>query len=212
MNYLLSVVIGYVLGSFPTAYLILKKTKGIDITAKGSGNVGAYNSFEVSKSKLIGAFVLLIDALKGLLSVYIVLLIFPKEFIFPALALLMAVFSHCFSPWLNFKGGRGLATSAGGLFLVFPFLVILWIIIWIIIYILKKNIIWSNIWATLMSLILIFTSNDIAIKYSFPRPGSISELMLFSTAILILVFIKHIEPLKDLMKSKNIFKVRKIDD
>ena len=54
MNYFLSVVIGYILGSFPTAYLILKQAKGIDITGQGSGNVGAYNSFEVSKSKIDG--------------------------------------------------------------------------------------------------------------------------------------------------------------
>jgi acyl phosphate:glycerol-3-phosphate acyltransferase len=212
MNYLLSVAVGYILGSFPTAYLILRKTRGIDITNRGSGNVGAYNSFEVSKSKIIGAIVLLIDALKGLLSVYLTLLFFPKEFIFPALALLAAVFSHCFNPWLNFKGGRGLATSAGGLLLLFPFLVILWVVIWFIIYLVKKNIIWSNIWSTIMSLIIIFTTNKIAVKYSFPRADTISLLILFSMSLLIIIFIKHIDPLKDLMKSKNIFKMRKNDE
>jgi glycerol-3-phosphate acyltransferase PlsY len=212
MNYLISAVIGYIVGSFPTAYLILKKTRGVDITGEGSGNVGAYNSFEVSKSKTIGALVLLIDALKGLLSVYLILLILPREFIFPALAILFAVFSHCFNPWLSFKGGRGLAASAGGLILLFPFLLAVWIMIWVIIYLIKKDIIWANLWATFMSLVLIFATNRIAIKYSFPQAESISLLILFSAALLILIFIKHIEPLKDLMKSKNIFKMRKIDE
>jgi glycerol-3-phosphate acyltransferase PlsY len=201
MNYLLSVVIGYIVGSFPTAFLILKKTRGIDITVKGSGNVGAYNSFEVSKSKTIGALVLLIDALKGLLSVYLTLLILPKEFVYPALAIMLAVFSHCYNPWLKFKGGRGLATSAGGLALLFPFLLAAWMMIWVIIYLIKKDIIWANLWATVMSLVLVFTTNQIAIKYTFPRAESISLLILFSTAILILIFIKHVEPLKDLLKS-----------
>ncbi len=201
MNYLLSVVIGYIVGSFPTAFLILKKTRGIDITGKGSGNVGAYNSFEVSKSKTIGALVLLIDALKGLLSVYLTLLILPKEFVYPALAIMLAVFSHCYNPWLKFKGGRGLATSAGGLALLFPFLLAAWMMIWVIIYLIKKDIIWANLWATVMSLVLVFTTNQIAIKYTFPRAESISLLILFSTAILILILIKHVEPLKDLLKS-----------
>jgi glycerol-3-phosphate acyltransferase PlsY len=201
MNYLLSVVIGYIVGSFPTAFLILKKTRGIDITVKGSGNVGAYNSFEVSKSKTIGALVLLIDALKGLLSVYLTLLILPKEFVYPALAIMLAVFSHCYNPWLKFKGGRGLATSAGGLALLFPFLLAAWMMIWVIIYLIKKDIIWANLWATVMSLVLVFTTNQIAIKYTFPRAESISLLILFSTAILILILIKHVEPLKDLLKS-----------
>ena len=212
MNYLISVIAGYVLGSFPTAYLVLKKTRGIDITDRGSGNVGAYNSFDVTKSKIIGAIVLLIDAFKGLLSVYLTLLFFPKEFIFPALALLAAVFSHCYNPWLNFKGGRGLATSAGGLLLLFPILVATWVVIWVVIYIVKKDIIWSNIWATVMSLIIIFTTGKIAVKYSFPRADTISILMLFSTSLLIIIFIKHIDPLKDIMKSKNIFKMRKNDE
>ena len=212
MNYLISVVIGYIVGSFPTAYLILKKTRGVDITGEGSGNVGAYNSFEVSNSKMIGILVLLIDALKGLLSVYLTLLILPKEFIFPALAILSAVFCHCYNPWLKFKGGRGLATSAGGLVLLFPFLLAAWIMIWIIIYLIKKDIIWANLWATVMSLILVFTTDRIAIKYTFPQADSISLVILFSTSILILIFIKHIEPLKELMQRKNIFKMRKIDE
>jgi len=212
MNYLLSVVIGYILGSVPTAYLILKKSRGLDITGEGSGNVGAYNSFEVSKSKTIGALVLLIDALKGLLSVYLIILIFPREFIFVALAIMSAVFSHCFNPWLNFKGGRGLATSAGGLILLFPFLLAVWIMIWLIIYLIKKDIIWANLWATIMSLILVFTTSKIAVNYTFPQADSVSLVILFSTSLLMLIFIKHIEPLKELMKSKNIFKMRKIDE
>ena len=73
MDYLFSCIIGYLLGSFPTAFLILKKIKGIDITTKGSGNVGAMNSYEVTNSKKFGIFVLIVDLLKGLLSVIVVL-------------------------------------------------------------------------------------------------------------------------------------------
>jgi len=60
MEYLLSSVIGYLLGSIPTAYIFLQKVKGLDITKEGSGNVGAMNSFEVSNSKFVGISVLFI--------------------------------------------------------------------------------------------------------------------------------------------------------
>ena len=113
MEYLLSISIGYIFGSFPTAFLLVKKFKGINITEDGSGNVGTLNAFRTSKSKIIAISVLLIDALKGALSTFIPLLLFPETFIFPALAMLFAVFAHCFNPWLNFKGGRGLAVAAG---------------------------------------------------------------------------------------------------
>ena len=109
-----SSIIGFLLGSFPTGFIFLKKAKGVDITKEGSGNVGAMNSFEVSNSKLIGYSVFLIDFLKGSASVLIPSFLFPDQFIFPAISLLFAVFSHCYNPWLNFKGGRGLSTAAGG--------------------------------------------------------------------------------------------------
>ncbi len=209
MEFLYSALIGYFLGSFPTAFLILKKSKGINITEHGSGNVGAMNSFEVSNSKVVGLVVLVIDALKGLLSVYLSLLFFQVNFIIPAIALFFAVFAHCFNPWLSFKGGRGLATAAGGVSLLFPFALLVWIILWLIIYIFQKNILWANIWATVALLIIILTSPDIAVKYSFPQAGTGGELILFSMALLIIIFVKHIDPLKDIIKNKNFIRKAK---
>jgi glycerol-3-phosphate acyltransferase PlsY len=205
MEYLLSSVLGYALGSFPTAYLLMRQLKGIDITAVGSGNMGAMNSLEISKSKAIGLTVLLLDALKGLLSVYLTLVILPVNFVFPALALIFAVFSHCFNPWLKFKGGRGLATAAGGSLLLFPFLLVIWLILWVIIYLVKKDILFANIWATFMSLILIFILDQVAYKYSFPKAEDISSLMFFSVGLLVIIFIKHIEPLKEILSNKKYF-------
>jgi glycerol-3-phosphate acyltransferase PlsY len=203
MDYLFSALIGYLLGSFPTAFIILKISKGINITEKGSGNVGAMNSFEVSNSKVIGLVVLIIDAFKGLLSVYFALLFFQINFIFPAVALFFAVFAHCFNPWLDFKGGRGLATAAGGASLLFPFALIIWCVLWLAVYLFQKNILWANIWATLALLVIILTSSEIAVKYSYPRAGTRGELVLFSIALLIIIFVRHIEPLKEIIKNKN---------
>jgi len=68
MNYVYSAILGYLLGSIPTAFILLKKSKSLDIRKKGSGNVGALNAYEVSNSKSIGILVLIIDFSKGLIS------------------------------------------------------------------------------------------------------------------------------------------------
>ena len=138
MEYLLSSIIGYLFGSTPTAYLLLKRTRGIDITNAGTGNVGAMNSYEVTNSKSVGIIVLLIDFLKGMIPALGVLYILENSFFIASLSVLFAIFSHCFNPWLNFKGGRGLATAAGGCAIIFPFLPVAWIVFYILIYLIKK--------------------------------------------------------------------------
>lgn len=202
MEFLLSTTIGYVLGSVPTAFLFLKIFRGIDITKDGSGNVGALNTIRTSKSKLIGIIVLLIDASKGALSTIIPLLIFPETFILPALALLFAVFAHCFNPWLAFKGGRGLAVAAGGGLIIFPYVIVIWILLWVIFYLMKKNHHIANIGATILTLLLLFNTIDIAIKYSTIKSVSSSSLITIIAAILIIIFIKHIEPLKKIIETQ----------
>lgn len=210
MEYLLSSLIGYLLGSFPTAYLIVKKNSNVDITKEGSGSVGAFNSFEISKSKLVGFSVFLLDFLKGAASVIFPMLIFTGEFGYPALALLFSVFSHCFNPWLQFKGGRGLATAAGGAAIIFPLLLILWSVLWVIFYLMKKNIHFANISSTIFSLLVVFGTSDIVVKYAFPKPVNTSTLVMVSSAVLILIFIRHIEPLKQYFsEQKSNWKLKK---
>jgi len=189
------------LGSIPTAFIILKKIKGKDITREGSGSAGAYNSYDITKSKLIAVVVLVIDFGKGFLSVLIPFLIFPGEFIYPALALLFAVFAHCFNPWTSFKGGRGLATAAGGASLLFPYLLVVWGALWVIFYVMRKDILFANITATVFSLLLVYNTPDIAVKYVNPQPESISLVMLISTSVLMIIFIKHLDPLKEIFNS-----------
>ncbi|NUM63446.1 MAG: glycerol-3-phosphate acyltransferase [Ignavibacteriaceae bacterium] len=204
MEYLLSSLIGYLLGSFPTAYIFLQKTKGLDITKEGSGNVGAMNSFEVSNSKFVGISVLFIDLLKGGASVLIPILVFGNVFIYPAIGLLFAVFSHCYNPWIFFKGGRGLATAAGGAAIIFPYLLAVWVIFWVLFYVMRKDILLANIAATILSVLVLFGTYRIAFNYAFPKPAGVDILLTASSSILIIIFIKHIEPLKELIqKQKN---------
>lgn len=210
MEYLISSTIGYLLGSFPSAYIFLKKAKGMDITKEGSGNVGAMNSFEVSNSKLIGYSVFLVDFLKGAASVLIPSFIFPDQFIYPAMSLLFAVFSHCYNPWINFNGGRGLSTAAGGAAFLLPFLLVVWAVLWVIFYMMRKGILFANISSTIFSLLILYGTSKIAVKYAYPQPESISALILISTAVLIIIFIRHIEPLREFISDqKSKWKVKK---
>lgn len=205
MFYVLSAIIGYLLGSVPTAYLALK-AKGINITQSGTGNVGAMNSYEVTNSKYIGIFVFMGDAIKGLLSVYIPLFFFPYGFQFAALALLFAVLSHCFNPWLGFKGGRGLATAIGGTVLIAPFLPAIWIAVWILLFLVKRDILLGNVFANMLTTFVCLCFPDYVFRYSFPKPDSVSSLMFFIVCLMTIIFIKHIDPMMELLTKLNLIK------
>jgi acyl phosphate:glycerol-3-phosphate acyltransferase len=207
MYYLLSSIIGYLLGSIPTAYLLLKR-KGINILDEGTGNVGAMNSFEITNSKVTGLLVFFIDAIKGMLSVYLPLLIFPFGFSYAAISLIFAVLSHCYNPWIKFKGGRGLATSLGGTLLIAPFIPAVWIATWILVYLIKKNILLGNISANFLAIIIILSFPETSYNYSFPKADSLSSLMFFSTSLLIIIFIKHIDPMMEQLVQFNFIKKR----
>jgi len=124
LNISLVMIIGYLMGSFPTAYLVGKLIRGIDIREHGSGNVGATNTLRVLGTGW-GILVLVIDIAKG----YGAMLVAWKLFTFmgivsPSFGLLMvalsAILGHVFTCFLNFKGGRGVATAAGVFLFLMP--------------------------------------------------------------------------------------------
>jgi acyl phosphate:glycerol-3-phosphate acyltransferase len=201
MNYLITFFLGYIIGSLPTAYLLLRITHNIDITKTGSGNVGAMNSYEVSNSKWIGILVFLIDAIKGLLSCFMAFHFIGNEFIYPMLALIASVFSHCYSPWLKFKGGRGLATSAGGgVFISLPVIAI-WGLTWLPVFIFKRNVHIGNIAATVVTGILPFIAGDLMMKLSFLVPKNSFEFSISISSLMLIILSKHISPLIDYIKN-----------
>jgi glycerol-3-phosphate acyltransferase PlsY len=138
LAYIMTVVAAYLLGSLPTGFLAAK-ARGIDIRTVGSGNIGATNAFRIL-GKRAGAFVLLVDALKGWLAVelvtQIVLLIFPgtRPDYLQITAGIAVILGHNYTCWLHFKGGKGVATSAGVLVALVPWALLIILGIWTIVF------------------------------------------------------------------------------
>lgn len=202
MYYIIVAFFSYLIGSIPIAYILLKKQVGIDITKSGTGNVGALNAYETSNSRILGILVLLLDFLKGLIVVFLANLIFPNNFLYSAIALFFAVLGHCYTVWLKFKGGRGLATAAGGLMIFIPHLVILWLIFWVIGYLFRKNVHFANSIALILLAFLSFTSREALAKYSFPPPETPMYYGLFTAVLFSVILSKHIIPLISYFKEE----------
>jgi glycerol-3-phosphate acyltransferase PlsY len=102
-------ILCYFIGSIPTGYLLVKKLKGIDIRTVGSGNVGATNA-----ARILGRWgfitVFAIDMLKGFLPVWIIGVYYPEVVLAAAV---LVVLGHTYTVFLNFKGGKGVATAVG---------------------------------------------------------------------------------------------------
>jgi glycerol-3-phosphate acyltransferase PlsY len=118
-GFALTAIVSYLLGSIPTGYLVAK-ARGIDIRSVGSGNIGATNVFRIL-GKTAGITVLLIDALKGFVACRFVAFgpDAPSE-AHRMIAGLFAILGHNYTCWLRFKGGKGIATSAGVLLALVP--------------------------------------------------------------------------------------------
>jgi len=117
-------ILGYLLGSIPFGYLLVRLFRGEDIRASGSGNIGATNV--ARSSPLLGAATLLLDAAKGFSAVLITRHVFAATQGASNLRLLMcvaalaAVLGHVFPVWLKFRGGKGVATGLGSFLLIAP--------------------------------------------------------------------------------------------
>jgi glycerol-3-phosphate acyltransferase PlsY len=130
----LALLIGFLLGSIPTGYIAGRRLKGIDLREVGSGNLGATNVFR-NLGLLPGLAVLVVDLAKGALAVWIGLNLFPAlterlPDITGLIAALGAVLGHSLSPWVGFQGGKGVATAAGGFFLLAPLPIAASLMVW----------------------------------------------------------------------------------
>jgi glycerol-3-phosphate acyltransferase PlsY len=134
----------YLLGSIPFGFLVAK-AKGIDIRSVGSGNIGATNAMRVL-GKPAGIFVLLMDALKGYAAVMWIPAVMLKIVSAEASDLetlrifagIFAVLGHNYTCWLKFKGGKGIATTAGVFLALAPWALLVALIVFILAILLTR--------------------------------------------------------------------------
>ncbi len=127
----------YLVSGIPFGYILAKQFAGVDIKQAGSGNIGATNVLRVVKekdpalAKKLGAATLFLDAIKGMVILFIAMALDAPQSVLWTIAVL-AVLGHCFSAFLGFEGGKGVATGFGVLLVLLPIPSLIAIAVWFI--------------------------------------------------------------------------------
>lgn len=150
------VVLAYIIGSFPTGYLLVKTIKGEDIRQIGSGSTGATNVKRVLGTKWY-LFVMIFDGLKGLIPVFASKYVetkfnvFPELNILPVLVAVAVIMGHSKSIFLNFTGGKSVASGIGAIIgLNFP-VGLLTVVLWVLMTYFSKIVSISSMIAVLLT-------------------------------------------------------------
>lgn len=130
-------ILAYLVGGIPFGLLLAKKFAGVNIKDSGSGSIGATNVLRVVKesnpdlAKKLGIATLGLDALKGVVILVIAYFIGLSEATLWGIAV-VAVIGHCFSPYLGFEGGKGIATGMGVMMFMLPIETMIALVVWAI--------------------------------------------------------------------------------
>lgn len=189
METALALGIGFFLGSLPTGYW-LARSKGVDIRKKGSGNIGATNVGRIL-GKEWGYLIFGLDALKGWVTVWIAGEFLQAGDSWTVAAGMAAVAGHIFSPWLNFKGGKGVATSAGVLLGLAPMVLLGTAVIWGVSFAVKRIVSVSSLLAAAAFPFLVM----------WLEPGR-PVLLVSAWALAALVWFRHRDNLQRLVQGK----------
>lgn len=165
ISYIIVVLFAYLVGSIPTGFL-LAKARGIDIRTVGSGNMGATNVFRVL-GKTAGITALVVDGLKGYVAAkWLCDLLLPMlnvsnpDVELQIIAGIAAVLGHNYTCWLHFKGGKGIATTAGVYFALAWLPVTIALVTWIIVVVLTRYVSIASIAAAIALPAAVWSSPD----------------------------------------------------
>lgn len=186
---LVGIAVGaYLLGSIPFGYILVRLTRGEDVRASGSGNIGATNVAR-SGGKGLGILTLVLDTFKGWLPVWVVLHLpgMPvandrQLHVLAAAVALLAVLGHMFTIWLRFKGGKGVATGLGVFLALAPAAVLISVALFAVIFALTRYVsLGSIVAAASFPIILLIREGNI-----FGPWG-----MALTTTVAVLVIVRH---------------------
>lgn len=128
-------IAAYLMGGIPFGLILAKKFAGVDLKSAGSGSIGATNVLRVVKekdpalAKKLGIATLALDAIKGVLVLAVAYFAGVSEATLWGISVL-AVIGHCFSPYLNFEGGKGVATGMGVMMFMLPLETLIALVVW----------------------------------------------------------------------------------
>jgi glycerol-3-phosphate acyltransferase PlsY len=131
-------IIAYLVGGIPFGLLLAKKFASSNIRESGSGSIGATNVLRVLKdsnpklAKKLAAATLVLDALKGIIVLVVARFIMNVEIETQWMIAIIAILGHCYSPYLKFEGGKGVATGMGVLLFMLPAETLIAIVVWFI--------------------------------------------------------------------------------
>lgn len=191
----LTILAGYLLGSIPSGFLA-GRVRGIDIRSQGSGNIGATNVTRILGKK-VGILVLVLDAAKGLVAVLLVPMFFGWLFLvkqesliagwLPILAGIGAVLGHNYTCWLGFKGGKGIATSAGVLVGLVPLALLIVLAVFLVVLVTTRFVSLASIcgsvalpfaaWLTGQKLALVVVTAGLAAMAVIKHRSNITRLL-----------------------------------
>ena len=179
--FILVSVAGFLIGGIPSGLLMGRLFGGADLRKTGSRNIGATNAFRVLGA-MPALLTLICDLLKGYLPLLILKAVNPHQWLLICLGL-AAIIGHDFSPYLKFKGGKGVATSLGVFLFFSPEAILISLIFWIVVVALIRIVSLASIGAGLILPVAVYFMH-------YPRPVFIAAL--FAGLLLIIRHKKNI--------------------
>lgn len=155
MNFIIMLILCYFIGAIPSGVWIGKFFKNIDVRDYGSRNSGATNCYRVLGPKF-GLAVLIADALKGFIPILIASKYIDSQFQMFILAMII-IFAHTYSCFINFKGGKGVATSLGVFIFLIPYIVLILCLVFITVFIMFRYVSLASVVTAASLPILVFT-------------------------------------------------------
>lgn len=193
---LIAYLVAYLIGAVPFGLLFGLLFGGVNIKKSGSKSIGATNVLRVIKesnpalAKKLAILTVVFDALKGVVPILVGRFIFDLDISTLWTMGVLAVVGHCFSPYLMFEGGKGIATGAGVLACFLPFELIIAVIVWFI----AGKVLKISSLASLIALIAMVISSFI-LHYDMPSINTHAPVLI----IAFIVVYKHMPNIKRLL-------------
>lgn len=197
LQIVIGVLLAYLIGSIPASIWIGRRFYGLDIRTAGSGNAGATNTIRLLGYR-VGLAVLAIDVAKGYLAVYLPCLLSftqfsPEQFVgFRIILGIAAIIGHIFPVYINFKGGKGVATTVGVCIGLYPYAVMVTAVVFFLVFIITRFVSMASILsAVVFPFVVIFVFNTESLF-----------LKILSIAIGVFIPIMHHKNIKRLIKGE----------